>query len=352
METGAVASHGLDRLVVASAGGWKSVSTRDRLRPLAERGPWPVDALSAAPFPGTREIDTLVSAGGDQAVLILQRVLPRPEEMVRLRRAYHRIVFDIDDAIYATPPQVGQSALVAGLKAARRLVLRGGTTRSSRRRPLERVLRDVDVCVTGNSILASFARRFAPQVVEVPTTVEPIDLPPSHRPELATLVWLGLPDNLQYLDLIRAPLEQLGREADVCLRIISTATWHASPLPVEFVRYSESAARSALLSASAGISPLTDDPWTRGKCAMRAIQYGGHALPAVASPVGITDRVILDGDTGYLPRSDGEWLAALRRLVLDPHGAAEMGKRALEHIRRYYSNDVSVQRWVEILRAL
>jgi hypothetical protein len=352
MHRATAAGRGLDRWVVASTGGWKSVSTRYRLRPLADRGPWHLDAISAAPFPKPREIDALVSAGGDQVGLILQRVLPRPGEIERLRRAYHGIVFDIDDAIYAAPPQVGESLVVGSLKAARRLMLRGGTRASSRKRPLERVLRGVDVCVTGNSILASFARRFAPRVAEVPTTVEPIDRPPAERPELSTLVWLGLPDNLQYLELLRGPLERLGREADVRLRIISTATWHTSPVPVEFVPYSERAARSALLSASIGISPLTDDPWTRGKCAMRAIQYGGHALPAVASPVGITNRVISDGDTGYLPRSDGEWLAALRGLVLDPDAAADMGQRALERIRRYYSNDVSVKRWIEVLRAL
>jgi glycosyltransferase involved in cell wall biosynthesis len=85
---------------------------------------------------------------------------------------------------------------------------------------------------------------------------------------------------------------------------------------------------------------------------MRAIQYGGHALPAVATPVGITDRVVSDRETGYLPRSDAEWLTALRLLVTDPDAAADMGQRALEHIRRYYSNDVSVQRWIEVLRAL
>jgi glycosyltransferase involved in cell wall biosynthesis len=85
---------------------------------------------------------------------------------------------------------------------------------------------------------------------------------------------------------------------------------------------------------------------------MRVIQYGGHALPAVATPVGITDRVVSVGGTGYLPRSEGEWLEALRRLVLDPDAAASMGARALDRIRRYYSNDVSVGRWIEVLRAL
>src|SRR5207247_957298 len=123
--------------------------------------------------------------------------------------------------------------------------------------------------------------------------------------------------NLQYLDLVRGALERLSREIDFRLRIVSSEAWDDAPVRAELVAWSESAAREALLTSTVGLAPLTDSEFTRGKCALRAIQYGGHALPTVASPVGITDRVVLNGRTGVLARSQREWVDALRLLLTD-----------------------------------
>jgi glycosyltransferase involved in cell wall biosynthesis len=148
------------------------------------------------------------------------------------------------------------------------------------------------------------------------------------------------------------PLMALSRLIDFRLRIISEEPWSDPPLPVEFVPFSEAAASDALLTSSVGLAPLSDDPWTQGKCAMRAIQYGGHALPTVASPVGITDQVVLDGETGILARSDEEWLAALRVLIDDPARARRMGAAALARVRRLYSDDVAVQLWSQTVASV
>lgn len=347
--TSAAREDGIDRVVIASTGGWRSVSTQYRLSPVAREGPWPVQAFSADPIPARGQLDPVVAAGGSRAVLILQRVLPSRKDMARLRGTYGRVVFDLDDAIYAVPPRVGGSAAARLAKNGMRLVARGSARASSRKRPLARTLREVDACVVGNAVLGDFVRRFAPRVVEVPTTVEPVERIPGARPDVPVVVWLGLRDNLQYLNLVRAPLARLGREREFVLRVVSTATWTDSPVPVDFVPFSEEATRQALLTATVGLSPLTDDPWTRGKCALRAIQYGGHGLPAVASPVGITGQVVLDGETGFLARSTDEWLSALRALVSNPDRSAQMGARALGHIRRSYSHDLALERWVALI---
>jgi hypothetical protein len=279
-------------------------------------------------------------------------VLPNRDGLAALRQGFARLAFDFDDAIYAAPPELGASPALRLLKRARRLALRGSTAASSRRRPLQRVLGTVDLCVAGNAVLAAFARRHAKQVIEIPTTVEPVAQLPERRPQPPVLVWLGLPDNLQYLDLIRRPLERLSREHEFRLRIVSSATWSRAPTEVEFVQWTPAAAREALVASTAGLAPLTDDPWTRGKCAFRSIQYGGHGLPAVATPVGITDQVVLHGKTGFLARSEQEWVEALRALLTRPGLAHALGAAALAHVRSRYSDGVAVRAWREALGLL
>jgi glycosyltransferase involved in cell wall biosynthesis len=328
------------------------VSTQYRLGPLARRGPWPLEVLSAGTFPRLEQIEGLLERAGGDAALILQRTLPRPNDLERLRRAYRAVLFDFDDAIYAVPPEMRRSRTSKLPKQMLRLIARGSPTASSRKRPLTRVLGRVDVCVVGNSILGRFASRHARRVIDIPTTVDPVAVAPGSRPDPPVLVWMGLRDNLQHLELIRGPLKLLARECDFRLRIVSSDSWNDSPLPVDFVPWSSDAARAALLSSSVGLAPLTEDPWTRGKCAFRAIQYGGHALPTVASPIGITHQVVLNRKTGFLARTTEEWTESLRQLLSSPELVDRMGAAALDHVRNSYSDDLAARRWKEVLTSL
>jgi glycosyltransferase involved in cell wall biosynthesis len=213
-------------------------------------------------------------------------------------------------------------------------------------------LRDVDVAVVGNEVLRSFVARYARRTVEIPTTVAPVPLPPFARPARPVVTWMGLPDNMIHLEFVRRPLLRLRQKIDFTFRIVSSSSWERSPADVEFVEWSEEASRVALLSSTVGIAPLADDPWTRGKCALRSIQYGGHALPTVASPVGITNQVVLHGRTGYLATGERDWVRWLGALLRDPERASAMGASALAHISERYSNGVAVRAWSELIESL
>jgi hypothetical protein len=338
-----------ERVVIASTGGWDFPSTRRRFGALGREGPWPVDVHPTDPFPTREQVHALAARGGSGAVLILQRVLPTPGELARLRQAYEWIAFDMDDAIYASPPRVGGSRAVRVAKLTGRFLTRGYPRASARRKPLIRTLRAVDTCVAGNAVLAGFALRYCSRVVEIPTTVDPVPQVPA-RGGKAALIWVGVADNLQYLSLIADPLARLRNEIEFHFTVVSSRPWLEAPIPTDFVRWTPEAEREALLDASVGVAPLTDDPWTRGKCAFRAILYGGHALATAATPVGITDEVLIDGQTGLLARTKDEWVQVLRDLLENPDRTAEMGQRAWRRIRDTYSDQVALRMWLELLR--
>jgi hypothetical protein len=342
----------MDRIVVGTTGGVEFPPTKYRLGPLAQAGFWPVDVITAQTFPEEDDIDDLLTAGGHGAVLVLQRVLPAAAAMRRLRASYEAVVFDFDDAIYAASPDARASVWRHAAKGALRLAVRGSTTASSRRRPLTSVLRQVDVCVAGNEILAGFARRYARRVVEIPSTVDPIESAPIEKPDPPIFVWTGVAANQQYLEVVRGPLEQLTRRLDFKLRIVCSQSWEDAPIDVEFVPWSPEAEREALLTSTVGLAPLTDDPFSRGKCQYRSIVFGGHGLATVASPIGIMDQIVVHGETGFLAHSDDEWLTALQLCAAEPRLAAQLGAKALERIRATYSHQVGLELWTRLFNEL
>jgi hypothetical protein len=342
----------MDRIVVGTTGGADLPHMKYRLGPLAQEGSWPVEVVAAGTFPGDDDVEALFTAGSPGSVLVLQRVLPTPSEIRRLRQRYDAVVLDFDDAIYETMPDLRQSALRGRMKETLRLVLRGSRTASGRKQPLIKALREADACVVGNDVLAQFARSYTDRVMVIPSTVEPIENMHRETPEPPVLVWTGVAGNRQYLELLRKPLAQLADEVDFRLRVVCSRNWEDPPVDVEFVTWSPEAEREALRTATAGLAPLTDDPFSRGKCQYRSIVFGGHGLATVASPVGIMDSIIVHGETGFLAGSDEEWCSALRSCMNDPGLAVRLGANALHRIRRLYSHQVGVELWTRFFNDL
>jgi glycosyltransferase involved in cell wall biosynthesis len=95
-----------------------------------------------------------------------------------------------------------------------------------------------------------------------------------------------------------------------------------------------------------GLYPLPDTPWARGKCGFKAIQYLASGVPAVCSPVGVTMEIVEHGGTGLWARTDGEWVAALERLLDDAENRRAMGVRGREIVREKWSHHVYAPHFV------
>jgi hypothetical protein len=112
------------------------------------------------------------------------------------RFARHR-VFDVDDAIYVRKP--------------RRL---GDPVHDSewRRKKFADTCRYVDMVAAGNEVLASVARASARDIAILPTSIDTA----AYRATTAaasdapTIVWIGSPENLIYLEMIRPALARLS----------------------------------------------------------------------------------------------------------------------------------------------
>ncbi len=251
-----------------------------------------------------------------------------------------RRIFDVDDAIYVRKPRrlgdpVGDSPW--------------------RRRKFAATCRFVDVVAAGNDVLAGIARPAARAVEILPTSIDVACYRPA-APGAAgdpTIVWIGSPENLIYLEMIRPALARLtARHPALKVRVICSRFPQWPEVNVESIPWSEATEADALAAAHIGIMPLTDDEWSRGKCAFKLLQYMAASLPCVASPIGANTEAVIDGVNGFHAATLEDWENRLERLIVSPPLRARFGAAGLEHVERRYSMRAYRARYASLLASL
>lgn len=270
------------------------------------------------------------------AVVLQRRLLPAVE-LALLRRWARRLVFDFDDAIW-----LRDSYSPKGLHSGKR----------SRR--FRATLRAADLVFAGNGFLADEARKFAERVAVVPTCVDPSAYPTArHADGPAQLVWVGSSSTLKGLERFRETLEAIGRGVPgVRLKVICDRFPTFAHLPVEAVPWSEDSEAAEIASADIGISWVPDDPWSRGKCGLKVLQYQAAGLPVVANPVGVQAEFVCHGETGFLPETTEQWVSAVRRLTADPDLRRRLGAAGRRQVEDRYSVAAAGRLWVGQLDGL
>jgi glycosyltransferase involved in cell wall biosynthesis len=270
--------------------------------------------------------------------VLLQRKLLAPWQLRILRKRGRFLVYDFDDAI------VWRHSSRLGTRFSRR-----------RRRLFSGVVRRADAVVAGNPALAQEVRHWRANhgVYVVPTCVDPNRYSlAEHRRcgPAAELVWIGSASTVHTLIKGKAMLEQLGQvRPQLRLKLICDQFPRLESMPVVECPWSEAGEAAALASADIGISWLPDDPWHRGKCGLKVLQYMASGLPVIASPVGIHTHLIRHGENGFLAETPAEWLAAVNHLVDDPALRQRMGQVGRRLVEQEYSVRQGAAHWLKIL---
>jgi glycosyltransferase involved in cell wall biosynthesis len=251
-----------------------------------------------------------------------------------------RRVFDVDDAIYVRKP--------------RRL---GDLPDDSawRKQKFAATCRWADVVAAGNDVLAGVARATAKEIVVLPTSIDAAcyETTFADPKEAPTIVWIGSPENLIYLDMIRPALARLSkRYRTLKMRVICSEFPDWNDVSVERVPWSSATEAHSLAGAHIGVMPLTDDAWSRGKCAFKLLQYMAAALPCVASPVGANTEAVMNGINGYHATDVDEWERSLEKLILSPELRASFGAQGRQHVEQRYALQSYRANYLKLLRQL
>jgi glycosyltransferase involved in cell wall biosynthesis len=277
--------------------------------------------------------------GFDVAYIYREAALLGRSWIERLIAARIPVIFDFDDAIYLGDVSPANSAF-AWLKSGRKT---------------HWLCRMSTAVVVGNFHLAEFARRYNPNVTIVPSSIDtvryrPVTVRANGGRHPLVIGWMGSSTTQRYLEDFAPVLRRIAERYPFELRVVSDRPPSLDGLPLRWRRWSAATEAAELADFDVGIMPLPDTPWTRGKCAMKALQYMGMAVPTVCSPVGVNRDLIRHGENGLLASSAEEWLDAVGDLFGDAALRLRLGEAGRRTVEGEYSAAVCASRFAAALR--
>ncbi|MSP48615.1 MAG: glycosyltransferase [Alphaproteobacteria bacterium] len=246
------------------------------------------------------------------------------------------IVVDYDDAVFHRYDR-HPSSLIRGMLSNK----------------IDRVMEAAALVVAGNDYLAERAREAgARRVVVLPTVVD-LDryaAPPPKNDEPPVIGWIGTPLTGGYLAEIREVLAGFAETGAAKLVLIGAGDQVLPGMTAERLPWHEDSEAADIAKLDIGIMPIPDEPFERGKCGYKLIQYMAQARPVVASPVGVNVKLVNESRGGFLAGSAREWRDALSKLISDSDLRRRMGRDGRRTVQAKYCVDVIAPELIRLFR--
>jgi glycosyltransferase involved in cell wall biosynthesis len=220
-------------------------------------------------------------------------------------------------------------------------------------RKIDEVMRGAALVIAGNDYLKERAYHAGAKRIEVLPTAVDLDRYRVREREgngPFTIGWIGSPVTAVYLGLLRDALRQIGKSADVRVRICGSGPIQMDGVALEVLDWNETSEVKTIQGFDVGVMPIPDSPWTRGKCGYKLIQYMACGLPVVASAVGVNRQIVEEKINGLLADTTEQWVQALQVLKADAERSREMGMAGRLKVEARFSLQATAPRLGDLLK--
>lgn len=289
-----------------------------------------------------RRLNELSSIRDYDLVFLYREAIPIGPPFIerRIARLGIPIVYDFDDAILPAVSEANKA--VSFLKNPERVS------------EILALSRHVTV---GNEFLATYARKFNPNVTVIPTAVDTsrfvprADAPPPDGRKLV-VGWIGSPTTFRYLESLKDVLSAVAARHPFTLKVSGAGREFTFPgVDVKVVPWSMADEVSLFNTCDIGVYPLTDDDWSRGKCGFKAIQCMACGVPVVAAAVGVNREIISHGINSMLASTTEEWIDHLSVLLTNHELRRTMAIAGRQTIESRYSLRVTAPQLAAVFRS-
>jgi len=248
-----------------------------------------------------------------------------------------KVIYDIDDLVYHKDHKSEANSFMAILKGRSKPIL---------------LMKKAHHVITCTPHLDNFVRQFNNNTSDISSTINTDTYVPvntySNENQL-TIGWSGSHSTSKYVYLLKEILLDLAKTYDFRLLVIGDPTFHIEGLDCESIRWVEETEVRDLQRIDIGIYPLPDEEWVLGKSGLKALQYMALGIPTIASAIGANYRVIEDGISGSLVKTDEEWKKAFEMYLVNPELRKTHGLKARTRVEELYSVKANEPRYLKVI---
>lgn len=273
----------------------------------------------------------------DCDVIFIQKILLRSCVQNLIRILNKNIIFDFDDAIYASPRACSS------------------TNNDLQKRFVHTLLISKGV-VLENNYAKEFVLEFNKNILMI---TGPIDcrryfqkVRKEDRHDIV-IGWIGSPTTTVYLKLLLGVFKKIIKNyPNVVVELIGATSLEIEGINLVIKDWALDTEVENLQDFDIGIMPLPDDKWSRGKGGYKLLQYMAVGIPCVASPVGINSALIKEGVNGYLANSEDQWYDKLETLIKNRALRESMGVSGRKIVEERYSLEVNAPKLIELIEKI
>lgn len=275
-------------------------------------------------------LTALYQASQADIVVLLRKTFPAPIFWL-LRIVSKKLIFELDDAIFSNTD---------------------GSFSKTRMSRFINTIRQCDHVFAGNQYLAEIANAHQPNTSIIPTSLDTQKYRSSikHATNDFVLVWIGSRSTKKYIAGMLPAIEKAAKTIpQLRLNIIADFELTSNVLPISNIPWSEETEALEISSADVGLAPLPPDNWTKGKCALKVLQYLSAGLPVISSSTSANGYVVDHLKSGFLAESESEWTQSIISAYEQREQLTIMGKYGQKRVNREFDITVVFKKILALL---
>jgi len=218
---------------------------------------------------------------------------------------------------------------------------------------IKNIMNHSQAVICGSEYLLNYANQSkSKRTYKIPTVIDLEKYEKSNNNSQFCIGWIGSPGTSKYILNLNNILKKITDEFDVVVNLIGFDKNLENKLSFNnsIINWSEDTEISELMNFDIGIMPLDDNPFERGKCGFKLIQYMGSSIPVIASPVGENSIIVDHKINGFLANTDDEWYYYIKYYIENPKERSKMGNNGFMKVNEKYSLEKHKYCYLNVIR--
>ncbi|HPA30884.1 MAG TPA: glycosyltransferase [Bacteroidia bacterium] len=245
------------------------------------------------------------------------------------------MIYDIDDMVF-----LGHSS-----KANKFIKILKGT------RKITFLMQKAKHIVVSTPSNEAFARKYNNAITDISVAINTDVYLPANKysnDDVITIGWSGSHSTSRYLFLLEEVLRKFAGQSNIRILVIGDTTFKFNGFDCVTIPWQSATEVKDLQKIDIGLYPLPDEQWVYGKSGGKALQYMALGIPTIATGIGTNFRIIDDGESGFLVRTEEQWIEKIEYLINHPEERKRIGLNGRKKVEKEYSLHVNKKYYLDI----